>query len=167
MGYYVYRSESEDFDTARLVSPVIEATNISQTQVYSYTDTDILTQTEYFYWLLASEYSGEFSVYGPMSIILLEDGDSVEIPIKTGLNNLYPNPFNPELTIRYGLKEIANTKLNIYNLKGQKVHSREMQSQAVGYHQYTWDASKHSSGIYFVVFKSGETKETRKVILNK
>lgn len=167
MGYYVYRAETEDLASAELVSPVIEASNLTQTHVYTYTDLDILTQTEYYYWLMASEYSGEFSMYGPINIILSEEGHGVEIPVITGLDKLYPNPFNPKLNIRYSLKETADINLNIYNLKGQKVHSKELLSQEVGYHQYTWDASENSSGIYFVVFKSGKTKEVRKVILNK
>ena len=167
MGYYVYRSESDDLATAMLVSPLIEAGNLVQTQTYVYIDNDILTQTEYYYWLVATEYSGEFSVHGPINITLDDDGDTVEIPLITGLNKLYPNPFNPELTIRYSLKEVADTELNIYNLKGQKVHSRGKQSQAKGYHQYIWNATKHSSGIYFVVFNSGKIREVRKVVLSK
>lgn len=168
MGYYVYRAESEDLNSANLVSPIIEATNLSQTQMYSFTDIDLQTQVSYYYWLTAVEYSGEFRVYGPINITLApDDGDIVEIPIVTGLDKLYPNPFNPQINIRYGLKEAAAMKLTFYNLKGQKVHSHEMPTQAKGYHQYTWDASKHSSGIYFVVFNSGKLKEVRKVVLTK
>ncbi len=167
MGYHVYRSESEDFNTASIVSPVIEATNSPQTHVYTYTDIDILTQTQYYYWLKASDYSGEFSLYGPMSVILTQEGESIEIPLITGLDRLYPNPFNPEINIRYSLKETADVNLSFYNLKGQKVHIKEISSQPEGHHKYTWDASEHSSGIYFVVFKSGNIKETRKVILSK
>jgi len=167
IGYYVYRAQSDNFDTARIVSPIIESTNAVQTIVYSYADTDILPQINYYYWLMATEYSGEFTVFGPINIILEENGDTPEIPFITGLDKLYPNPFNPEINIRYSLKETADVNLSFYNLKGQKVHIKEISSQPEGHHKYTWDASEHSSGIYFVVFKSGNIKETRKVILSK
>jgi len=168
LGYYVYRAKSEDFDQARLVSPLIASTNSVQTQVYSYTDTDIQVNINYYYWLLASEFSGEFNVFGPINILLEDGGNtSPEIPFITGLDKLYPNPFNPEINIRYSLKETADVRISIYNLKGQKMHSEEFISQEIGYHKYVWDGAKHTSGIYFVEFNSGKYKEVRKITLTK
>jgi len=167
MGYYVFRAEEQDFSMAEQVSNLIEATNSTQSQVYLFTDSGLQANITYYYWLMAMDYSGEYRVFGPVHITL-GDGEHIpEIPIITGLDILYPNPFNPTLSIRYGLTETADIKLSIYNLKGQKVHSIEFAQQNKGYHQYLWDAAAEVSGIYFVVFESGTIKETRRITLSK
>ncbi len=71
------------------------------------------------------------------------------------------------MLLKLWLKEAAEAKLNIYNVKGQLVHSRELKMQDKGFHSYIWDASKESSGVYFVVFESGKLRETRKITLSK
>ena len=44
----------------------------------------------------------------------------------------YPNPFNPETTIRYSLAEPTNITLNIYNTKGQMVRQLEKCTKNAG-----------------------------------
>jgi hypothetical protein len=166
-GYHVYRAELNDFSQALQVSSLIEATNAAHTQVYVFMDSGLQPLVTYYYWLMASEYSGISQTFGPIHVTLEGDEQSPQIPLKTGLDKLYPNPFNPEISIRYGLKEDADLKLSIYNLKGQKVHSLEVQNQNKGFHKYIWDASEQVSGIYFIVFEAAEIKETRKITLSK
>lgn len=167
IGYHVYRAELNDFSQALQVSALIEATNASHTQVYVFTDSGLQPLVTYYYWLMASEYSGVSQIFGPIHITLAGEEQSPELPVKTGLDKLYPNPFNPEISIRYGLTEAADLKLSIYNLKGQKVHSLEIQNQNKGFHKYLWDASQEASGIYFIVFEAAETREMRKITLSK
>ena len=167
IGYHVYRAELNDFSQALQVSALIEATNASHTQVYVFTDSGLQPLVTYYYWLMASEYSGVSQIFGPIHITLAGEEQSPEIPVKTGLDKLYPNPFNPEISIRYGLTEAADLKLSIYNLKGQKVHSLDIQNQNKGFHKYLWDASQEASGIYFIVFEAAETREMRKITLSK
>ncbi len=166
-GYYVFRAETEDFNVAEQVSGLIEATNSSQSQVYLFKDNDLLPLTTYYYWLMAVEYDGSSQVFGPINIILGDHQNIPEIPIKTGLDKLYPNPFNPDISIRYGLKEAADVQLSIYNQRGQKVLEMTLPAQNKGYHQYLWNASKYASGVYLLVFESGDTRQTRKITLSK
>jgi len=95
--------------------------------------------------------------YGPSGV----DPNTVK-PV-TNINN-YPNPFNPETTIEFSIKEGRTGNLEIFNLKGQLIHSQEFIS---GKHSYVWKAADQASGIYFYKVFSGEFQETRKMILMK
>jgi hypothetical protein len=86
--------------------------------------------------------------------------------------NNYPNPFNPETTISYQLKESANIKIDIYNLKGQKVTSLFKGNQVAGQHQIIWKGKNHNnqkvaSGIYLLRFSTHNTCVSKKMILLK
>ena len=90
----------------------------------------------------------------------------------TELKGNYPNPFNPETTIRYSVKEAGPVAIEIYNLKGQLVNTlvnKEMQS---GQHSVVWngkDASGKlvSSGLYFTRVENVGKAVTRKILLSK
>jgi len=72
----------------------------------------------------------------------------------TLLMSNYPNPFNPSTTISFNLPSVMNCKLEIYNLKGQRVTSLLNETRGAGKHTITWDGLDEagrpvSSGIYF------------------
>jgi len=83
------------------------------------------------------------------------------------LTGNYPNPFNPVTTIYFEMTQNANVKIDIYNLKGQKVKSLLNSDLEAGKHSITWNAENQSSGIYLLNYKSGETLITHKLILLK
>lgn len=76
----------------------------------------------------------------------------------------YPNPFNPETNIKFDIFENETGTLSIYNLKGQLIDSSEFSS---GSHNYIWDASQHSSGIYLYKLETKSKTVTRKMLLLK
>ncbi|MCK4655331.1 MAG: hypothetical protein KAU01_12895, partial [Candidatus Cloacimonetes bacterium] len=70
--------------------------------------------------------------------ILSSTGDSAgyEVPpIQTKLYENYPNPFNPETTIYFTTENTENTKIIIYNIKGQKVKELHIVTPS---HSYTF-----------------------------
>jgi hypothetical protein len=84
----------------------------------------------------------------------------------------YPNPFNPETTIRYSLAENCEVEMDIYNLRGQKVRSYRPGNQAAGEHRLVFDGRNDQgetlpSGVYFYRLNSGENSQSRKMILMK
>ena len=94
---------------------------------------------------------------------------SVESIVK--LSN-YPNPFNPETTIRYQLPNNGKVELAIYNLKGQKVKQLVSDQLSAGQHSIVWNGKdsndkRVSSGIYFYKMKTDNHEETKKMILLK
>lgn len=93
------------------------------------------------------------------------------IPITaTALKGNYPNPFNPETTISFALKEPARVVLNVYNTKGQLVRSLCNADLPKGYHNLLWDSKDNSgngvgSGVYFYQMQADTYRSTRKMLL--
>jgi len=86
--------------------------------------------------------------------------------------NCYPNPFNPELTISFNLKESQDVKLNIYNVRGQKVKTLVSELFRPNDYNIVWNGddnvgNKVSSGVYYIRLQVGEDIVNRKVILMK
>jgi len=50
-------------------------------------------------------------------------GPETPMPAAFNIYPNYPNPFNPETTIRYELPEQSSVKLDIFNIAGQKLIS--------------------------------------------
>ncbi|MBM4403804.1 MAG: choice-of-anchor J domain-containing protein [Candidatus Cloacimonetes bacterium] len=92
--------------------------------------------------------------------------------IQTELQGNYPNPFNPETTIRYSVKEATPVTIEIYNVKGQLVRTLVNEAKASGSYSNVWngmDNNGHSvsSGVYFYKMKAGSYSSTKKMILMK
>jgi len=88
----------------------------------------------------------------------------------TALHGNYPNPFNPETTIRFDLKDAVPVTLEIYNLKGQLVRTLVREDMPAGRHSIVWNSldsnnRKVSSGIYFYRLRAGSYVSTRKMVL--
>ena len=98
------------------------------------------------------------------------------IPNNIALLQNYPNPFNPTTTISFNLTaEITeNTKLTIYNIKGQRVKSFPI-NQLTNSHvnHIIWNGDDEngkpvSSGIYLYKLNfNGKTEAVRKCLLLK
>ncbi len=98
--------------------------------------------------------------------------DPFVTPVATALNRNYPNPFNPETTIRYALKETSRVKISIYNLKGQLIRSLVDDSKAAGNYSVIWNGKDDrgasvSSGIYFYRMEANNFSATQKMMLMK
>jgi hypothetical protein len=92
-------------------------------------------------------------------------GGGNEIPARFELFQNYPNPFNPTTVIQFALPNAGVVKLAVFNLLGQQVAELVNQGMAAGVHSAVWDATGHSSGLYFYTLQSGSFIETRKLIL--
>ena len=86
----------------------------------------------------------------------------------------YPNPFNPSTTISFETDNLhENTRIDIFNLKGQKVKSFPINQLANSpVHQVIWNGNDEnnqtvSSGIYLYKLISGDFQQTKKMILLK
>jgi hypothetical protein len=99
----------------------------------------------------------------PVSVKEIKSG----IPASYSLEQNYPNPFNPSTTIRFSIPEAGLVSLSIYNVIGEKVGEMLNSEMNAGTYEYTFDASKYSSGVYFYSIKSGNFVQTKKMMLLK
>ena len=93
--------------------------------------------------------------------------DHNDAPLVTGLANIYPNPFNPQTTISYEISQTGNVKVDIYNIRGQKIETLVNEQQSAGDYKLIWNATHQASGVYFLRFQTTGHSETRKMILMK
>jgi len=94
------------------------------------------------------------------------------IPVTYNLSQNFPNPFNPETTIKYQLPQASDVKITIYNTMGQKVKELVNKHTQAGYHNVVWDGKSNqgtqvSSGIYFYQINAGDFNKTMKLLLLK
>lgn len=91
-------------------------------------------------------------------------------PTTFSLGQSYPNPFNAETIIKYGLPEDSYVTLRIFNILGQEVRALINEEQKAGYKSVSWDGkdendSQVSSGIYFYRLKAWNFCQVRKMVL--
>jgi len=96
-----------------------------------------------------------------------------KIPLNFELYKNYPNPFNPQTKIIFGIPHEADIRITIYDILGRKMKEFNYENLNAGKHSITWNAKDDftnnvAPGIYFCQLKSntGYT-ETIKMILLK
>ncbi len=62
----------------------------------------------------------------------------------------YPNPFNPQTTIRFGMPESAQVRLMVYDVLGRPVRVLVDGTRAAGTHEVIFEAGDLPSGTYLV-----------------
>ena len=70
---------------------------------------------------------------------------SGNIPTDFYLKQSYPNPFNPETTIVFGLANAAEIRLEIFNIIGQKVRTLVDTKFSSGAYSFRWEG-KNDAG---------------------
>ncbi|MGI6198230.1 MAG: carboxypeptidase regulatory-like domain-containing protein [Candidatus Cloacimonadaceae bacterium] len=97
--------------------------------------------------------------------------DDPQIPVvATSLSGNYPNPFNPETTISYSVKEPGRVRLEIYNIRGQLIRTLVDSDHATGHYKQVFNSKDNrgnpiSSGVYLIRMSAPEYRKTSKMIL--
>lgn len=127
------------------------------------------------------------SVFGELAGILIVDLDTTtvddnpdgEAPIGTGLReewylpqshavvDNYPNPFNPETTIRVAAQGSGLHEVQIYDVLGRVVHQADFKGRAGELHEMRWSAGDLPSGAYWVSVKFADQRWIHAMTLRK
>ncbi len=114
----------------------------------------------------AGEYPGSIIIYNhPVNNI-----DLVQSPLSK--INVYPNPFNPTVTIAFATPVAMDCSVDIYNIRGQKVNTIHKGTLSSGNHKLLWQGTDlHgrtvSSGVYFARIKTPNSVKSIKMLLMK
>jgi hypothetical protein len=117
-----------------------------------------------------SQHSKHWDMLMALSNLPETDNFVEMIPKKVDVMN-YPNPFNPETTIRFGIPKSGNAEVKIYNIKGQLVTTLFKGYKEAGYHNVVWNGRNRNnqsvaSGIYFTrVTSEGKSKVTKLMLM--
>ncbi|MCK4558683.1 MAG: T9SS type A sorting domain-containing protein [Calditrichia bacterium] len=167
--YKLYLDVTEDFSNPEIFSDIYDSTfsvkNLSPGQTY-------------FWKVLAKTYEGDslwssetFGFYvSPAAGI---EDDLVLKPETFKLYPNYPNPFNPETTIRYSLpadQSAYRVIIKIYDVLGQLVKILKDEQQRPGLYHLIWNGRNAAgqavpSGVYFCVLDAGSFRATQKMLL--
>jgi len=80
---------------------------------------------------------------------------------------VYPNPFNPNTTIRYTIPADNPVKIQIVDILGREVYQRVEHNRQAGSHEVVFEASHLASGLYFYMISSGSLHKTGSILLLK
>ncbi len=122
------------------------------------------------YKVTAVDVHGNESEYALLCAEQVTGDDPMPLPDAAFLAQNFPNPFNPNTTIAFGLKSGGFVNLSIYNAAGQLVTVLIDESRPAGPYAAVWNGKAENgttaaSGVYFYRLITNEFKETKKMIL--
>ncbi len=84
----------------------------------------------------------------------------------------YPNPFNPQVSIKFTLGTTQRVVVQVYDVKGRLVREVWDRQTSAGPHVVAWDGTdvagqRQASGVYLVRLVSSELSTVRRVMLIK
>jgi hypothetical protein len=78
-----------------------------------------------------------------------------------------PNPANPVTWINFTLPAPQEATVAVYNILGARVTTLVSGLQMPGTHNYIWNASQYSSGLYIIHLETPQTTTSQRVITIK
>ncbi len=162
LGFDILRSRSEEGTYIKITEELVPANSDGQ---YQFTDKNVQVGVRYYYKLEDVNLNGVRTGHGPIAV-------EITAPETFELSQNYPNPFNPETKIRYQLPNSGKVVVKIYDILGREVKSLVNEKLEAGFHEVTWNGRNNSgrrvsSGVYYYQIRSGEFKQTKKMILMK
>ncbi|MEJ2636150.1 MAG: FlgD immunoglobulin-like domain containing protein [Calditrichia bacterium] len=185
-GFEIWRS-NEESGTYQLYSSyannpsLLGQGNSTMRHEYQFQDGLVVAGQTYWYKLADVDVNGEKTFHGPVSAALSLSHSSLnsisaDIPSQFKLYSNYPNPFNPETTLRFDIPVLQNSEssaqLMVYNILGQAVKRLFNGRLGPGSFEIRWDgrtdAGNHlPGGIYYAVLTVGSYREIIKMTLVK
>jgi len=134
--------------------------NSSSPKFYSYTDTEIINSSVYYYRLKQIDTDGSFTYSDEILV-------TVAIPKYFLLGQNYPNPFNPKTRIDFRLAEKQRVSLRVYNMLGEMVKELVNEVKSAGSYSVTFDGTNLPSGIYVYSIQTEGFSENKKMTFLK
>ncbi len=132
---------------------------------YMFIDVEVEAGESYFYCLSDVSENGDIIAHPSIDITMNDIS-------KTGIEKIYPNPFNPQTYIAYSLQEDSDVKIRVVDIFGRIVKTLQNGDQTSGSYHVYWNGSNDRntqapSGMYFIRMQTDNTNEIQKVVLMK
>jgi hypothetical protein len=151
----------------------------SEQQAYSFTDKNVFNGITYYYRLSDRDYNGVITMHKTISVVpnsagIESRGDGTTPIREFALAPAYPNPFNPETTLRFAVPNSDNAsqlvRLAVYNILGQQVAVLYDGPLPGGEFAIKWNGLNdlgvvQPSGNYFVILSTATVQKTQKIVL--
>lgn len=94
--------------------------------------------------------------------------ETVEEPESDEILQVFPNPFNQQISIRYRLTAAADVSLYVYDSRGTRVGALVVNKpQEVGNYSVNFNGQFLSEGTYYARLMAGEIQKTAKMVLKR
>lgn len=180
-GYLIRDSQDEDsvkiessFDAGRTWDPIVSSTLNDGEYLWSpipdtSSDSCLIRITSKAENPISVASEGFFTILADTTDVR-EEKKEITTPADFLLHQNYPNPFNPSTKIEFSLPERAGVRLDIYNIRGERVKRLVDETLPSGHWSITWNGeddkgSQVASGIYFYRLKTLHYTQTRKMVL--
>jgi hypothetical protein len=130
---------------------------------YSYVDHAVVNGVTYTYRLLSHDINGEVHEYAST----VEATPGAPMPTEYTLSQNFPNPFNPNTSISYSVKEAGFVNLKVYNLIGQEVATLVAGEMPAGSYTASFTATDLPSGVYVYRLEVNNFTAQKKMVLLK
>ncbi len=163
VNYTVQVSRVSDFST-------IADSNTTASTFRNVPSGKLQTNTSYFWRVRANNAMGYSAwstvwVFSVLSTDIKPVGDFTPTEYKIVGN--YPNPFNPTTKILFDIPKSAGIKLAIHDALGRELEKIYEGKLSPGRFEYTWNAYKQTSGVYYVRLTADGISETKRMVLIK
>ena len=92
----------------------------------------------------------------------------ISLPDRPAIQELYPNPFNPSLTISFSVPTETEVTVEAYSMLGERVATLVDNAYTrPGFHHLKWNAAGYPSGMYFIKIQTPSYIDTKKALLIK
>jgi len=96
----------------------------------------------------------------------------LEVPLRSSLLSISPNPFNAETRIQFDLPVQSEVEVTIYDGQGRQVRQLLAGKLAGGSHSVTWNSRNDMgeelpSGVYIATLNYGSDQHSQKLLLLK
>ncbi|MEL1232887.1 MAG: lamin tail domain-containing protein [Candidatus Neomarinimicrobiota bacterium] len=97
----------------------------------------------------------------------LEINQETLIPASFVINNLYPNPFNPVITLDIDIHQSGDLRIEVYDVSGHLIEEINKGHVITGKQSFQWSGNNSPSGMYFFKITHGYIVQIRKAVLLK
>ncbi|MBD3165288.1 T9SS type A sorting domain-containing protein [bacterium] len=126
---------------------------------------------EYYWRVMAMDENDNARLSGEVFSFTVNSTDVDEnegsLPSRFGIAAAYPNPFNPELSVRISVPKVQDVEVAVYDILGRQVTILHNGSLSAGSHTLTWRPNT-AAGLYMVrAWNSEGSSDVKKVVYMK